>query len=453
MNIKNFAVMTFFAASLFIAPAYGNGNTTADAPEPLTIKKSVRKATIKRPVKKSAPKAKKAAPKKTVVKAPVQTSLDRGIEFMNQNQYALARPWLQKAVQENRNSAAAWYWYGMYHEKTGKFYEAQYFYTKAVQADPTFDPLSRVVNYPNDANKIPVWDPKRPARIYEIPTATRAGTIIPPNSPTSNRLPSRPNAQNNPEIPRVPVYTPPEPGAMPSDGDKWRPSVYVPPSGASAQATQNVVVEGGAVYVPPSGYINATNNLENNNLNNNSGLIFDTAYSQSDVPQAQQAIYNPPLPVMPELNREQAAYQPPAPDNKSAANSNAKTTVSSANKNTPKAPAKTSQAKTAASKTKKTASTKSTAKRTTRSSASKTNSARNTTNNNSRPQTQSAQSQPQNTPRQQQTQNQPRQQTQSQPRQQQQSQTQRPQINELPPVGQTTNNGAFEVPLPPVGHN
>ena len=173
----------------------------------------------KTPAKKPAPK--KPAPKKAASRKPAlvrQTSLQKGIELMQQDRYEQARPYLLKAIQEERNNPNAWYWYGVYHEKTGGFYQAQYFYTKAITIDPAFEPLSRVVFYPEDSEKTPLWDPKRPARVYPVDTAN-----VPMN------VSNFPNAPDDPEVPQVPVYTPPEPGSSPLDGDSWNPAVYVPP--------------------------------------------------------------------------------------------------------------------------------------------------------------------------------------------------------------------------------
>ena len=206
-------------------------------PQPTPKKTPVKK------VKKAAPKKKtqvrKTPVKKTQVKksAPVRkTSLQTGIELIQQDRYEQAKPYLLKAIQENRNDPNVWYWYGVYHEKTGGFYQAQYFYSKAVTIDPAFEPLSRVVFYPEDPEKTPLWDPKRPARVYPVETAA-----VPLNI---SRLP---NAPNDPEIPKVPVYTPPEPGSSPLDGDSWTPAVYVPPAPEELQ-----VLDGQTpAYTPP----------------------------------------------------------------------------------------------------------------------------------------------------------------------------------------------------------
>ena len=193
----------------------------------------------KKPVPQKKTSARKTPPAKTSSRrkpAPVrQSSLQKGIELMQQDRYEQAKPYLLKAIQEERNNPNAWYWYGVYHEKTGGFYQAQYFYTKAITIDPAFEPLSRVVFYPDDPEKTPLWDPKRPARVHPVETAS-----VPLN------VSRFPNAPNDPEIPQVPVYTPPEPGASPLDGDSWNPAVYVPPSPEELTETGE-----SPVYIPP----------------------------------------------------------------------------------------------------------------------------------------------------------------------------------------------------------
>ena len=120
--------------ALDCAPIFANGNVSADVPPP-PLKKSVRRA----PIKKPAPKPKKArkkprpapAAKKKAAPHPRLSSLQQGIALMRQERYEAARPWLQKGVQEERRNPEAWYWYGMYHEKTAQFEQAQFFYRKA----------------------------------------------------------------------------------------------------------------------------------------------------------------------------------------------------------------------------------------------------------------------------------------------------------------------------------
>ena len=208
-------------------PAQPQANTAKKTP-------AKKKTPARKTSKKTAPK--KAAPKKAASRK--QTSLEKGIALMQEERYEAAKPYLLKAIQENRNDPSAWYWYGVYHEKTGGFYQAQYFYTKAITIDPAFEPLSRVVYYPNDSEKTPLWDPKRPARVYPVETANN-GVIV-----GQGNFPSAPN---DPEVPKVPVYTPPEPASSPLNGDTWAPSVYVPPSPEELQIFEGV----SPVYTPP----------------------------------------------------------------------------------------------------------------------------------------------------------------------------------------------------------
>ena len=207
--------------------------------QPAPAKKAAPKK--KAPAKKPAPK--KPAPKKTVKRAPARpSSLQQGIALMQQDRYEQAKPYLLRAIQENRNDPNAWYWYGVYHEKTGGFHQAQYFYSKAVTIDPAFEPLSRVVFYPEDPEKTPLWDPKRPARVYPVEVASTGGMTTVPAGRSSF-----PTAPNDPELPHVPVYTPPEPGSAPFDGDAWAPAVYVPPSPEEAMNEG----EHSPAYIPP----------------------------------------------------------------------------------------------------------------------------------------------------------------------------------------------------------
>ncbi|MDR1740626.1 MAG: tetratricopeptide repeat protein [Synergistaceae bacterium] len=222
------------------APSFANGDTTADDPKHASgvasadaaVKKSVRKATIRKPKKKSRKKAvstaSKAKPAESVKKPPQPTALERGIALMDEKRYEAAMPWLQIAVGQERRNPNAWYWYGRCHEAVGQLSQAQFFYTRALKEDPAFPPLSRVVTYPNDADKTPLWDPLRPARVYRVEAHKTDVTSIPPGSPESAQLYARPAPPAAPDAPRVPVYLPPAPDAAP-DGS-FQPPLYAPPS-------------------------------------------------------------------------------------------------------------------------------------------------------------------------------------------------------------------------------
>ena len=230
-RIFAFALAAIFSALFWILPdavpeARANGNVSADEPAPAPqIKKTVRKA----PIRRSKPKPKKAAKrpaavKKAPPKLPEPTSLERGIALMDEGRYEQAYPWLRKAVQEERRNPNAWYWYGLYHDIVGQYQQAQFFYVKTLEQDPSFPLLSRVVTYPDDGGRKALWDPLRPARLYPVETGYRDIRTVPPGSPEAATLPARPPA--DPDAPKVPIYIPPDPLF---EGGETNPPIYVPP--------------------------------------------------------------------------------------------------------------------------------------------------------------------------------------------------------------------------------
>ncbi len=257
--MKRIAVIIMLLA-MFATPSYSaDDDSTPYMPYPeqsQTQPKPSKPAPKKKtPAKKPAPKkrtpAKKPAPKKTTPRAPSKpNSLQQAITLINQGRYNEAKPYLLNAINTDKNDANVWYWYGVWHEKLGCFHEAQYYYTKALKINPSFEPLSRVAYYPNDPDKTPLWDPKRPARVYPVDTGDRNFTRVPPFGRDSTNFPDAPN---DPVIPRVPVYTPPEPGSTPLDGDSWNPAVYVPPSPNDPYVQDGTSL----VYVPPQGPLDA----------------------------------------------------------------------------------------------------------------------------------------------------------------------------------------------------
>lgn len=399
-------------------------NTTKKAP--------VKKKTTKKKVTKKAP-AKKTTSKKAV--APKITSLERGIALMKEDRYEAAKPYLLKAIQENRNDPNAWYWYGVYHEKTGGYYQAQYFYSKAVTIDPAFEPLSRVVYYPNDSEKTPLWDPKRPARVYPVATANNDMTIA-----GRGNFPSAPN---DPEIPKVPVYTPPEPGSNPLDGDSWAPAVYVPPNPDELPIREGT----SPVYTPPQVQSVVAEAREDVRLENYTYKIpgYSNTYvstNENSNVRADLPLYNPPEPG-------QRIAQAPAPQ----------TEVKKAQ---PKVATKETQPKTAPRKVVKQSDKK------------KTPTKKTTQKNQAQTQEPAKKTQERQTqPRQQtQTQIQPQRQSETERRQQEQTRPQTPQVQPkqqapepeitqperrqseyLPPVGQFAPDPGTvsEGPIPPVG--
>lgn len=176
--------------------------------------------------------------------------MEDGIALLMGELYQKAFPYLTRAIEEQPYNANAWYWYGVWHEKTGRFSDAQRFYMKAMDIDPSLPQFSRAVAYPSAGDRIPLWDPKRPARITAIPTDATGVMIVPEGSAQSSRLPAR--AVDYRPDPVAPVYYPPEP------------MKYIPPEPVVEEVVvvveTDVVVEveggltprsGGPVYIPP----------------------------------------------------------------------------------------------------------------------------------------------------------------------------------------------------------
>ena len=208
------------ALLVFASEVHANGNTSADVPVPAepAIKKSVRRATIRRAPKKATVKA--VEKKHVHHESPQPASLEIGILMMEQERYEQARLWLQKAVQEECRNPYAWYWYGMAHDKSGQSQQAQFFYARALALDPGLPPLSRIVAYPDDGDRKALWGQRRPARVYPVELGFRGVAIIPPDAPGATPRPPMPYV--DPSMPRVPVYVPP--------GFSGQPSVYTPPA-------------------------------------------------------------------------------------------------------------------------------------------------------------------------------------------------------------------------------
>jgi hypothetical protein len=238
-------VCAFFA---FIPEVRANGNVSADelVSQP-QVKKSVRRAPIKRPAKKKPPK--KPAATKKAPPTPVPTPLEIGISLLEDGRYEQARPWLQKAVQGERYNPYAWYWYGMVHEKLGQFQQAQFFYARTLALDPAFPPFVRVVAYPAEGDRQPLWDPLRPPKVYPVETAVRGVAIVPPSAPEATVRPLYPPI--DPEIPKVPLYVPPEPMEPIIPGDALQPPIYVPPSAQVPPAPVSPAAGQAPVYMPP----------------------------------------------------------------------------------------------------------------------------------------------------------------------------------------------------------
>ena len=296
--MRKFLTLSIIILCLIVNPAYSGGEPDDDStpynPYPeqpakpqnnnvQTPTKSVRKVKARKP----APKPK---PKKVIKPAPPKPDyLQQAKILLEQGRYKDAKPYLLKAIQNNRRDANVWYWYGKYHEYIGNFSEAQYYYTKTIHLDPGFEPLSRVVYYPNDPLKTPLWDPRRPASIYPVATKNQGITTIPPNARDRNKYP---DSNNDPQVPHVPVYTPPEPGSRPVNGDSWLPSVYVPPAPDEIETQTRT-----PAYVPPSNSsIIAEDSSIFSQVSADSIIRIPTRQPEQQNIRVDKPLYNPPEP-------------------------------------------------------------------------------------------------------------------------------------------------------------
>ncbi|MCL2031609.1 MAG: tetratricopeptide repeat protein [Oscillospiraceae bacterium] len=245
----------FFCALLvFAAEARANGNIHADWPPPDPVPPSrgtVRRAPVRQPARRAPARPEEEQKVQPQPAEPPQpSSLEMGIRMMEQARYSRAKLYLQKAVQEERDNPYAWYWYGLAHDKIGKFQQAQFFYTRALELDPAFPPFVRVVAYPSDGSRIPLWDPLRPARVYPVESGSYGVVTVPPGSPESTPRTYMPYV--DPSLPRVPVYVPPDVPSPP--GDAVQPPVYVPPYFSAQPPVYPMYdqITTAPIYAPPS---------------------------------------------------------------------------------------------------------------------------------------------------------------------------------------------------------
>jgi hypothetical protein len=232
----------FCSAFAFVTEARANGNPYADWPPAVEpSRRPVQRAPIRRPSPRVQPQQRVEPPQPPP--PPQPTLLERGILLMEQMRYTQARALLQRAVQEESNNPYAWYWLGMAHNRTGQLNQAQAFFSRALELDPAFAPFSRVVTYPDHGERIPLWDPLRPARIYPIELDSRGVMVVPPDAPGTGIRPAAPPVA--PDLPRVPVYIPPSPHTISVQGTGAPVHGWPQPPAAPSQAAS------APVYIPP----------------------------------------------------------------------------------------------------------------------------------------------------------------------------------------------------------
>ncbi len=192
-----------FVGNLFHS-AHANG-VIVTAPENTPPKKTA--PPKKSPVKKEALPTPPPAPE--IEEAIKPTPLDEALILMEQRFFTKATALLEQIVLREPLNAHAWYVLSRAYEARGLFPKAQRAFRRTLEIDPAFNELSRFLEYPAEGKRHPLWDPKRPARIEEIPVAIDGFTIMPPAEMTIPPVsPLQPPVQYTSPVPAVSAQPP-----------------------------------------------------------------------------------------------------------------------------------------------------------------------------------------------------------------------------------------------------
>lgn len=153
--------------------------------------------------------------KKEIEEIVLPTPLNQALILMEQRFFTRATALLEQIVEREPLNAHAWYTLGRAYEARGFFPKAQKALRRTLEIDPSFNVLSRFLEYPAEGERQPLWDPKRPARIEEIPVAIDGFTIMPPSEsfvpPANTAQQPIQYAPPAPPMQQQAPYTPPAP--------------------------------------------------------------------------------------------------------------------------------------------------------------------------------------------------------------------------------------------------
>lgn len=173
--------------------------------------------------KKKPPVKKQVQPTPPPVKEEIAlpTPLDQALILMEQRFFTRATALLEQIVEREPLNAHAWYTLGRAYEARGFFPKAQKAFRRTLEIDPSFNELSRFLEYPAEGDRQPLWDPQRPARIEEIPVTIDGFTIMPPSG--SFVPPAQQPIHCAPQTPPIQQQAAPPPPPMQQQAP------YVPP--------------------------------------------------------------------------------------------------------------------------------------------------------------------------------------------------------------------------------
>ncbi len=268
--------------------AHANGvivTAPENAPQKAAPKK---KPSVKKQVQPTPPPIQE---EKEVIVLP--TPLDQALVLMEKRFFTRATALLEQIVEREPLNAHAWYALGRAYEARGVFPKAQKALRRSLEIDPSFNELSRFLEYPAEGDRQPLWDPKRPARIEEIPVAIDGFTIMPPSETL---------------VPPVSPVQPPIQYASPT-APVQRQAEYAPPA---PQAPQQQVQ-----YTPPAPPIHGDQQLLHNSISPTSGVPVRVVQPGTPPNLSPGLLTESPSPVLPSspLSPESEAplYIPPAP--------------------------------------------------------------------------------------------------------------------------------------------
>jgi hypothetical protein len=82
-----------------------------------------------------------------------------GQQLCLEGRFTKAVAYLRQYVKERPRSADGWYWLGKAQEGAGNLEKAQEAYRTALEVDPEYPALSRILAAHEDGNALPLWDP------------------------------------------------------------------------------------------------------------------------------------------------------------------------------------------------------------------------------------------------------------------------------------------------------
>lgn len=198
------------------------------------------------------------------------TLLEQGRRLHDQRFFTRALDILKQAIALEPKNADCWFAIAETYEALGFFDEAQGAYKRTLELAPNHPELSRILMYPGSGEKKPLWDPKRPARISEIPPVTAGFVILPPEPaagivspdvrpqqgpsvrtvPLPREAPKQPSAPRKTPVTSAPLPMSPTPATQKPQDAKT--PVYVPPAPDHAHKTPPQPPQGASpVYTPP----------------------------------------------------------------------------------------------------------------------------------------------------------------------------------------------------------